>query len=92
MSLLSNSEIENIIGDLNGWDYSDSSIKKTFTFDTYMDSINFINELAEKAEKENHHPDMIVGWCKIGITFTSHDQGGVTAACVKMAKQADLIT
>ena len=92
MSLLSNLEIEEIIGELNGWDYSDGSIKKTFIFDTYMDSINFINKLAEKAEKENHHPDMIVGWCKVGITFTSHDQGGVTAACAKMAKQADLIT
>ena len=91
MSLLSKTEIQKGISDLDGWEYVDGSIKKTFSFDTYMDSINFINKLAEKAEKENHHPDMIVGWCKVGITFTSHDQGGVTAACAKMAKQADLI-
>ena len=37
MSLLSNLEIEEIIDELNGWDYSDGSIKKTFIFDTYMD-------------------------------------------------------
>ena len=50
-----------------------------------------MNKVGNIAEVENHHPDMIVGWCKVGITFTSHDQGGVTAACIKMAKQTDSI-
>ena len=91
MSLLSNAEIQKGISNLDGWEYADVSIKKTFSFDKYMDSISFINLLAKKAELANHHPDMHVGWCKINITFTSHDQGGVTAACIKMAKQTDSI-
>ena len=91
MSLLSNAEIQKGISNLDGWEYADGSIKKTFSFDTYMDSISFINLLAKKAELANHHPDMHVGWCKINITFTSHDQGGVTSACINMAKQADSI-
>ena len=91
MSVLSNAEIQNDLRDLDGWKYVDGSIKKTFSFDTYMDSISFINLLAKKAEIEKHHPDMYVGWCKIKIIFTSHDQGGVTSACINMAKQADSI-
>ena len=91
MSLLSNEEIQKGVSNLDGWEYADGSIKKTFLFDTYMDSISFINLLAKEAELANHHPDMHVGWCKINITFTSHDQGGVTAACINMAKQADSI-
>ena len=43
-----------------------------------MKSIEFINELAKVAERLNHHPDMVVGWCKIDIYFTSHDLGGVS--------------
>ena len=89
MSQLSNTEIQNGLSALDGWEYVDGSIKKTFSFDTYMDSITFINLLAKEAEIANHHPDMVVGWCKINITFTSHDQGGVTTACINMAKQAD---
>ena len=89
MSLLSNTEIQSGLSALDGWEYVDGSIKKTFSFDTYMDSITFINLLAKEAEIANHHPDMVVGWCKINITFTSHDQGGVTAAFINMAKQAD---
>ena len=38
MSLLSKAEIQKGISDLDGWEYVDGSIKKTFSFDTYMDS------------------------------------------------------
>tara|TARA_Y100001970_G_scaffold266804_1_gene355970 strand:- start:247 stop:420 length:174 start_codon:yes stop_codon:yes gene_type:complete len=56
-----------------------------------MESIEFIYRLAKKAEEANHHPDMVVGWCKIDLGFTSHDKGGVTKTCVEMAKQADAV-
>ena len=44
-----------------------------------------------EAEKTNHHPDMIVGWCKVVVTFTSHDKGGVTEQCIMMAKKSDSV-
>jgi len=56
-----------------------------------MDSIKFINEVAVKAEELNHHPDMIVGWCEIEISFMSHDKGGVTFDCIDMAKFVESI-
>jgi 4a-hydroxytetrahydrobiopterin dehydratase len=89
MSCLSTSEIQSAISNLEGWELKENAIRKTFTFDAYMDSIAFINRLAELAEEANHHPDMIVGWCKIEIAFTSHDQGGVTTACIEMAKKTN---
>lgn len=91
MSRLSEFEIQEKLSLLSGWEFKENAIRKTFTFDTYMDSIAFINRLAEKAEEANHHPDMIVGWCKIDLAFTSHDQGGVTAACIEMAKEVEVI-
>ena len=51
--------------------------------------IKFVNILAEKAEELNHHPDLIIGWCEVSVSFTSHDQGGVTSACLKMAKAVE---
>ena len=67
------------------------SIKKKYVFNTYMESIHYINLLAEKAEENNPHPDLVVGWCKIGLVFTSHALGGVTQLCIKMAKEAEKI-
>jgi len=91
MSLLTDIEIQDAIQELNGWEFKENAIQKTFSFESYMDSIAFINRLAVKAEEANHHPDMVVGWCKIDLAFTSHDQGGVTAACIEMAKQAESV-
>jgi 4a-hydroxytetrahydrobiopterin dehydratase len=91
MSCLSNSDIQYAISDLNGWEFKNNAIHKIFTFESYLNSIAFINRLAEIAEEKNHHPDMVVGWCKIDVAFTSHDQGGVTTACIDMAKKADSV-
>ena len=86
MALLSQTEIQSAVDKLDGWTYSDNAIHKTITFDSYMDGIGCVNQLAEHAEAINHHPDLTVGWCQVRVTFTSHDQGGVTDQCIVMAK------
>ena len=91
MSCLSNSDIQYAISDLNGWEFKNNAIHKILTFESYLNSIAFNNRLAEIAEENNHHPDMVVGWCKIDVAFTSHDQGGVTTACIDMAKKAESV-
>ena len=89
MSLLSNEQIHDELIELNGWVFKNNAIKKSYSFDSYMDGIGFVIRLAEKAEEVNHHPDIQVGWCTVSVTFTSHDKGGVTAACVGMAKATE---
>ena len=83
--------VEESLMSLEGWVFEDNTIYKEYNFKNYMDSIRFIQDLAIEAEKENHHPDMIVGWCKIKVSFTSHDKGGVTEECIAMAKVAEKI-
>ena len=56
-----------------------------------MDGIKFVNEMAELAEANNHHPDITIGWCKVDVTISSHDMGGVTTKCVNLATGIDLI-
>ena len=82
MSLIEEKNMNEELGRIDGWTFNNKSISKTYSFTSYMDGINFINRLAVEAEKTNHHPDMIVGWCKIVVTFTSHDKGGVTEQCI----------
>lgn len=91
MSILKESYINKSLEKIEGWEFNQGLIKKTFLFDSYMASIDFINRLAREAEKVNHHPNMVVGWCKIEVGFTSHDRGGVTQSCLDMAKQADAV-
>lgn len=89
MGKLSYNEIQTELQVLPGWQYIENRIEKEFNFDTYMAGIDFVNRIAAKAEEQNHHPDLEVGWCRIRVTFTSHDSGGVTERDIKMAKIVD---
>ena len=42
----------------HGWDYTDKKISKSFSFDAYMDGIEFVQKIAVLAEAQNHHPDI----------------------------------
>lgn len=91
MSLLNTEQIEKKLQSFNNWSISDKIIKKKFKFNSYMESIRFINEIAIKAEELNHHPDILLGYCEIEISFSSHDMGGVTSDCIHMAKFVESI-
>ena len=90
-TLLSEIQIETSLAELNNWQYGNKKINKVYTFDSYMESIDFINSVAKKAEEVNHHPDLTVGYCKINIEITSHDLGGVTTGCIELAKSIESI-
>ena len=71
------------------WNEKDNTITKTFEFSSYLDGIDFVNEVANLSEQENHHPDITVGYCKVIISLTTHDAGSLTEKDFKLAKLID---
>ena len=84
--LLNNKEVKTLLNNHNGWIYIDNRIEREVLFKYYMDSIEFVNALAIKAEKLNHHPNLSIGYCKILVELTSHDLGGVSVDCLVLVK------
>ena len=70
----------------------DKKISKSYKFDSYMDGIEFVMQMAKLAETNNHHPDISIGWCQVDVSITSHDLGGVSTKCVNLALGIDLIS
>jgi len=85
VSLLDKESIKKHLSELERWELKNNAIERHYSFKSYMKSIEFINSLAAIAEQMNHHPDMVVGWCAVKVSFTSHDKGGVTKKCFEMA-------
>ena len=54
---------------------------------TFMDGIEFVRRVAEKAEHNNHHPDIHINYKRITIRFWNHFSGGVTLADLQMARK-----
>ena len=73
------------------WEYVDNKISKTYSFDKYMQGIDFTKKIADLAEKSNHHPEIYIGWCEVKISITSHEMKGVTTKCVNLATGIDHI-
>ncbi len=88
--LISPDEINKSLSN-KGWEYVDNKISKSFTFDTYMNGIYFVQKIAALSERNNHHPEISIGWCLVAINITSHDRGGVTTNCVNLAIGIDHI-
>jgi len=55
----------------------------------FMEGIAFVGKVAEAAEANNHHPDIIVNYKRITIRYWTHSASGVTLADVQMAQKID---
>ena len=55
----------------------------------FMAGIDFVHKVAEAAEAENHHPDIIINFRRITVRYWTHTASGVTLADIQMAQQID---
>lgn len=66
------------LAQLPGWEHKDGAIGKTFAFGSYADTIAFVNGVAAIAQREDHHPDMLVGYDKCRVAYRTHSVGGIS--------------
>ncbi len=77
---LSRPVAENLLNQLTGWmiDADAKEIRRTFAFKDYYAGIAFVNAVAWIAHREDHHPDLAVGYNKVTVTFSTHSVGGLS--------------
>ena len=73
-------EAQNYMPDVPEWVLSDDgkSISREFKFVDFIGSVNFINNVADVAESEGHHPDIEIHYNKVKLTLTTHSIGGLS--------------
>ncbi|HZL77541.1 MAG TPA: 4a-hydroxytetrahydrobiopterin dehydratase [Candidatus Limnocylindrales bacterium] len=71
------------------WSKRAQTILRTFKFEGFLKSIAFVNRIARKAQKTNHHPDIDIRFEKVTLTLTTHDEGGLTEKDFTLARQCD---
>jgi 4a-hydroxytetrahydrobiopterin dehydratase len=66
--------------DLPGWalDAGGKGIVKTFSFANYYETMAFVNATAWISHRQDHHPDLAVGYNKCRVTYSTHDTGGLS--------------
>jgi 4a-hydroxytetrahydrobiopterin dehydratase len=84
---------EENLNSLDGWNINSelNCLEKTFTFKSYLKNIAFVNAIAWIANKENHHPDLIIKYNQCIVQITTHDENSITSKDYDLAKKIDLL-
>ena len=86
---LSRADAEQRVKSLKGWTLEGDAIKKQYTFKDFPAAIAFVNRLAPEAEKADHHPDILINYKRVTLTYSTHDEGGLTEKDFAGAAAAD---
>ena len=92
--MLSDDEVEKSIVeelDNNSWELKDGKLIKSFQFPSFMNAINFINDVANIAERLDHHPIITVNWKTVKLSLKSFDVDAITKRDITLAKEIDRI-
>ncbi|MFL5898247.1 MAG: 4a-hydroxytetrahydrobiopterin dehydratase [Solirubrobacterales bacterium] len=89
MALLSDSEVQEKLTRLDGWELIGEAIAKSFKRGDFVGAVEFVSSLVDPAESMNHHPDVSISWDTVTVTITSHSEGGLTAADFELAEKID---
>jgi 4a-hydroxytetrahydrobiopterin dehydratase len=91
MAKLSAAEIDQRMKTVHGWTREGDAIRKQFAFASFPDAIAFVNRLAVEAEKADHHPDILINYKRVTLTWSTHDEGGLTEKDFAGAAMADRV-
>ena len=89
MARLTDSQIRDEVGRLDGWTLEGNAIRKQFTFAGFPEAVAFVQRLVPEAEAADHHPDIVINYRKVTLLYSTHDEGGITQKDFDGAAMAD---
>ena len=88
---LGDDAIATALATLPGWSRVGETLCKTYSFPDYYRTIAFVNAIAWIANRQDHHPDLDVRYNRCGVTWSTHDAGGITLNDLICAARVDAL-
>ena len=63
---------------LEGWALEGRMIAKTYRFANYFETMAFVNAAAWISHREDHHPDIMVGYNQCRVAYITHAIDGLS--------------
>ena len=75
---LSPQQVQPMLKGLEGWALDGKMIAKTYRFANYFETMAFVNAAAWVSHREDHHPDMAVGYNECRVAYVTHAIDGLS--------------
>ena len=91
MAVLSDDQVDAALPGLTGWERTGKVLRRSVKFGSFLDGIDAVRRVADRAEAADHHPDIDIRWRTVTFVLTTHSEGGITQRDVEMAGEIDSI-
>jgi 4a-hydroxytetrahydrobiopterin dehydratase len=78
MSTIDAREAQERLSALPKWALQNGALVRKFTFAGFPEAIAYVVRLGFTAEAADHHPDIVVNYKRVTLTYVTHSAGGLT--------------
>lgn len=89
MAVLTDKQVDAALADLDGWQRVDGALRRSVRFPTFLAGIDAVRRVADRAEADDHHPDIDIRWRTVTFALVTHSAGGITDRDLAMARAID---
>lgn len=75
---LAGHDLEHLLHHAEGWELVDGQIEKSFQLPDHYQAIAFVNAVAWISHREDHHPELVVGYNTVTVRYSTHTVGGLS--------------
>lgn len=61
-----------------GWAIADGRLSREYRLPDFARALALVNAIGALAEAEDHHPDIALGWGRVGVALWTHSVGGLS--------------
>jgi 4a-hydroxytetrahydrobiopterin dehydratase len=88
---LNEQQAKAMLAQLKGWTIEEAKLVKLYPFTDHYQTMVFVNALAWISHREDHHPDLTVGYNQCRVEYSTHAAGGLTENDFICAAKCDLL-
>jgi 4a-hydroxytetrahydrobiopterin dehydratase len=87
---LEGTELDELSRQVPEWRIVDEHhLTREFRTKNFREALDFVNRVGALAEEQAHHPDIELGWGRVGVTIYTHKIDGLTESDFILAAKVD---
>jgi 4a-hydroxytetrahydrobiopterin dehydratase len=87
---LRGAELHRFAERVDGWSVvAEHHVEKQCRFKDFVTALAFVNTIGAMAEQQGHHPDLFLGWGRVGVKIWTHKIDGLTESDFVLAAKVD---